>query len=180
MQTLDYSQFIEPKADEDALARLSKLVDELDRTERRILELQAETEKAGARRKKLAEEDIPELMQSVGQEVLRVPSGATVQLKKVVHASILDQNKPAAFRWFEENGHGDMIKRNVIVAFNREQEAEAKTCVEDLKKKYPQVQVKRDIHWMTLNSWVRSRLSEGKEVPALVATHDATVAEITK
>jgi hypothetical protein len=135
-----------------------------------------ETELADAQRtvKAIAEHQIPEVMERLGLEEFKTASGLRIKISKVVCAHVNVDNRETAYAWLEENGHGGMIKRSVIVGFNKGQDADAESLRADLSKKYPAVGVKLDLNAMTLKAWVTRRLEDGDEIP------DAITVEVIK
>ncbi len=94
---------------------------------------------------------IPNLMESVGQEILRTPSGVVVELEKLTTASITKKNKAEAFKWLEDHNEGGMIKKETV----------------------------RSVHHMTLGAWVRGKIKEKADIPRdLFGIYERTVAKV--
>jgi hypothetical protein len=176
----DYTDYVDAP-EGDGLAELRRLADELDEAERELRRAEVALKEAQSRVKELSEETVPAKMQEVGLESLKTPAGFTVEIKEDVFAHISKANEAAAFRWLEDNGHGGMIKRHVIVMFNKDQEAIACNLEHELSDKFPGVTQKRQVHAGTLRAWARSRLEEGDDVPVdLFGIHTRRVAKIKR
>ena len=55
-----------------------------------------------------------------------------------------------AFGWLRQNGHGDLIKNNVMITFQRKQDNEAKSLVAELREKGHNVKQAEKVEPMTL------------------------------
>ncbi len=167
------------EANPSDLARLSELADNLAFAKKEAARIEAELEAAQRRVRDIEEGSIPELMDILGMERFRTSSGFEIEVVRQVHASIANERKPVAFRWLEEHGHGGMIKRSVVVSFDRDQEEAARRLQEELRRTYPGVKEERNVHPSTLRSWVSHRLEDGEEVPEAISVHVVKVAKIT-
>jgi hypothetical protein len=131
--------------------------------------------------KKLAEQDLPELMQELNIKNFTMSNGAKVEIKDVISASVpsqgaIDRAKDDAkqeleilqqqcFDWLRDNGLGSIIKNSVEVQFGRDEDDTCSDFTKDLQER--QIYYKRalGVHPATLTSVIKERLSEGKEVP---------------
>ena len=159
---MDYSDYKQtPTGD---LAAVSKLAEDLREAQTQVEILMEALEVAQKRVTDIAEHQLPELMDAVGLETISTQSGLVVQLKNTVRASIPAARREEAMRWLEDTGHGAMIKREVSVAFGRDQESQAKELVRELGDEYD---VKTDcrVESSTLRAWVAEQLESGHEVP---------------
>ena len=92
----------------------------------------------------------------------------------------LHQELTRLFNWLRENNHGDLIKNNVSLTFGRNQDNEAKSIVDDLRKKGHNVKQAEKVEPMTLKAFVREQIEKGKDVPAdLFGVYVATRTKIT-
>jgi len=176
--THDYTEDIE--VSDDALGQLSELALELRTTQTNVatLELQLKIAKGDVR--ELEEVQIPELMAEVGMTEFATSGGLKIKVEKKVFASIPKYRMDEAIKWLDDNNEGGMVKRNVIVAFNRDQEEDATTLMTDLAAQYPAgVDQTYSVHASTLKAWARKRIEAGKETPEeLFGIHTKEVAKI--
>lgn len=173
----DYSDH-QPTASGDSLAQLAELADLYATAKEHEEILLAEYKKAKARACKIVEEDIPEIMTECGLTEFKTASGRKITIKDEVHANISQANVDAAHEWLEEHGHGGIVKRDVVVSFNKDQEEEAKEAAAGLRANFPAVKVKSNIHSSTLKAWVSSRLREGEEIPPSITYEKRPVAKV--
>ena len=70
-----------------------------------------------------------------------------------------------AFNWLRDNGLGDIIKNEILVAFGRNEDNKAASYAELAKSQGFQPTQKMKVEPMTLKALVRERLEAGKEMP---------------
>ena len=169
MPTHDYSGY-EEEAAPDQQKLLNNLADQLAAVDNEIEELNAKLTAAEARAKQLRENDIPEMMHSLGLKEIVLANGLCVKLREEVRASFFAKNpekREPAFRWLKENGHDGIIKNVVAVQFGKGDEEIAERF-EKFAREFDaplNLQRKRDIHGQTLLAFLREQLREGQEVP---------------
>lgn len=160
-------------------ARLHALVQDFRAAEQQVSLLEAELKQAEAAVRTLRETLIPELMQQLGTDIYRLPQdGTVIEITDDVKAAITVDNREAAYEWLESNGHGGLIKRTIVVAFNRDQEEAAKKLREQLEKQYAGVKQDVSVHGQTLTAWARRRRQAGEEIPECIDVHALHVAKI--
>lgn len=178
MDEYAYPVEISPEEAKGDLATLSRLAEELKAAQSEVARIEATLKSAQKRVQDLEEVAIPELMEGLGIASFRTSSGFAIEIAENVHVSITKENQPAAFRWLDEHGHGGMIKRSVLVAFNRDQESAAMALQEELATKFPGVRQDANIHPSTLKAWAKRRLEEGEELPESISVHVIKSAKI--
>jgi len=125
----------------------------------------------------LEQDLIPELMAELDMQEVKT-GDVKVTLAKKVTASITEKNKEVAFVWFDENGEGGMVRRQIVVAFDRDQENMAHALAARLGQTYENVKTDCSVHNGTLAAWVRRRLKEGKKIPPCVSFIELPFAKI--
>lgn len=174
----DYSEHVEAPKDEN-FAQLNVLTEQLHQANQKVIDLERQLNAAQARQKDIAERQIPELMDEMGLELLTTKTGLKVVVSESVHAQITKAKQDMCMDWLEENGHENLIKREVHVSFNREQQQEAADLVEDLVVRFPNVKQERKVHPSTLKSFVTQAMKDGAEIPLeLFNVHRRRVAKI--
>lgn len=115
--------------------------------------------------RKLTEEDMPELMDELGVASVTLTSGERVVLDSVLHCGIPAARKDEALTWLRDNEHGDLIKNEISVKFNKSEDnmvGEVKEVVEKLGLNYEQ---KSNVHSMTLKAFIKEQMRSGKPLP---------------
>lgn len=175
----DYSDYTETPKNETA-RELSKLVIQYNDAVRQAEQAELDLKRARSKLAYLEEEKIPEALEALGTDLYRDPvSGLTIKIEPKIFASISQANQAAAYKWLDDNGHGGMIKRNIVVAFNRDQEKEAKELQGELRKEYPGVKEDCSVHNSTLRAWVKKQLKKGTELPDSISVERRPTAKIT-
>lgn len=166
-------EFDEEEVPEEQLALLNRLCDKLAEAKALIDQKERELNDAQEGYRRLRENDIPELMLSVGLTELTMKNGVRVELREEVRVG-LPKSEPArtnALKWLHDEGHGGLVKTEISVKLNREQLREAaelwsmmeryqseRGVVLDTKKK-------EDVNYQTLNAFFRAEIRSGNEVP---------------
>lgn len=135
--------------------------------EKKIKELETELEEKRKELKGLKEAELPNMMNELGLQGFTLSNGWAIRIDPQIYASISKENQDEAYTWLESNGHGDLIKREFNIKFNKEQEKDVKKFQRDLsKRKKPlNVSIKKSVHHQTLNSWVRESIAGGIVIP---------------
>ena len=148
----------EAKELSDQVIKLRSLEYEIVAEEKKIKELKRQSEL-------LSGEVIPTMMQEMNISTLKLADGSAVEVKPIYGASIPKDKQEGAFKWLRDNGLGDLIKNQIIVAFGRNEDYKAMTCATLAQGQgYEPVQ-KLKVEPMTLKALVRERLESGKEMP---------------
>ena len=148
----------EAKELSDQVIKLRSLEDEIEEQEKKIKELKRKSEL-------LSEEVIPTMMQEMNISTLKLADGSAVEVKPIYGASIPKAKQEEAFKWLRDNGLGDLIKNQIIVAFGRNEDNKAMAYATLAQGKgYEPIQ-KLKVEPMTLKALVRERLESGKEMP---------------
>ena len=148
----------EAKELSDQVIKLRSLEDEIVEEEKKIKELKRKSEL-------LSGEVIPTMMQEMNISTLKLADGSAVEVKPIYGASIPKDKQEGAFKWLRDNGLGDLIKNQIIVAFGRNEDNKAMAYATLAQGQgYEPVQ-KLKVEPMTLKALVRERLESGKEIP---------------
>ena len=148
----------EAKELSDQVVKLRSLEDEIAAEEKKIKELKRQSEL-------LSGEVIPTMMQEMNISTLKLADGSAVEVKPIYGASIPKAKQEEAFKWLRDNGLGDLIKNQIIVAFGRNEDNKAMAYATLAQGQgYEPIQ-KLKVEPMTLKALVRERLESGKEIP---------------
>lgn len=124
----------------------------------------AELKLSAQRLLKLQRETIPERMRELDLTELKVPGGYVLGVEDKVQASISKEREDAAHRWLTDNGHGGMIKRELSVAFGREEAAKGLVLMKELLAKgYLNIRLEDWVEPPTLKAFARDRVVAGDE-----------------
>ena len=130
---------------------------------------------------KLAEQDLPDLMQELNVKDFTLNNGAKVEVQDIASGSIpsasaiqkakgddkaeLEVRQQQCFDWLRDTGNGDLIKSNVEVQFGKGEDQACNEFTKELQDRKLFYRRAQGVHHGRLNSFLKERLSEGKEVP---------------
>jgi hypothetical protein len=130
---------------------------------------------------KLAEQDLPDLMQELNVKDLTLNNGAKVEVQDITSGSIpsasaimkargderseLEVRQQQCFDWLRANNAGDLIKSNVEVQFGRDEDKACNDFADELRERNLFYKRAVGVHHGSLNSFIKERLTDGKDVP---------------
>ena len=142
---------------------------------------EAELNEAKKALRDLTELDLPQAMDEAGVSEFRLQDGSRVTVKPFYGASIPKDRVGEAHHWLEENGHGDIIKNEVICKFGKGDGHMAEQAIEVLKAAHFDPEQKESVHTSTLRAWVKEQVESGANIPLdLFGAHIGRKTEIKK
>ena len=139
------------------LAEVKELGDSLKDLDNAILNQEAELSNLKAKRKKVAEELLPELMSKSGLKLIQLNDDTKIQLNDFVDARIKDPE--AAFDWLRDTNNDSIIKNQITITLDRGDDSIAEELTSKLKEEYDiDADRKIAIHHSTLKSFCRDAL----------------------
>jgi hypothetical protein len=164
-----------PELPADQLRLIRNTIATLRDEERRLEQQTSEAEATAKRITDLAEKYLPDMLDQVGLRRLTLEADATgpavdAKLENYYRANIAaswpEAKREDAFKWLEENGHGDLIKIEVTVSFSREQAEMAKEFYQSLLLPV-QATMRKTVHAGTLKAWLREQVESQRPLPPL-------------
>ena len=153
--------------DVQACAERQKLLED----EVEALEAQVDMKKSELRR--VAEKELPDLLNAVGQTKWELPDGSVILLQDDIFASIGDENREAAHAWLRANNFEDLIKNVVSVTFGKGEDRDALLLVHNINVMadndvlhFGTLDQKEVVHSATLKAFVKERVKSGQPLPA--------------
>lgn len=153
---------------DNLLAQIAATAKDQHDAETEVERLTEKLKAAEARVSYLSEQVLPNLMQQADMAQFTTTTGLKIKVENVVRAAIPKDMRPQAAAWLERNGHGGLIKNQVIVEFDRAHAKDAPEALALVKKQFPTSLVKREgtVHPSTLSSWAREQIEGGHHIPA--------------
>ncbi len=158
----------EPEGVKDnALAQIKATAEQQERAEVKVEKSEAQLKEDKKELVRIAEKVFPELLNALEMTEDITVGGLRVQLAEKLRGSIPVAHKDEAFKWLNEEGHGHIIKRQMIIEFNKDEEKWAAKFMRDCKQRKKQLNmtVKRTVHPQTLQAWSREMLGDGEDFP---------------
>jgi hypothetical protein len=166
--TDDYAAFREDKPNDNLMAVLKSLADELEQADAEVVAAENALEEAKNKRKDIAENRIPQATDGM-EGKFNLGDGRELQVKEEIRASIAGEKRVPAIQWMDNNGYGHIVKRQVIFEFPKGDEERYEKFMEAIKAvDVPNLVMKPNftVHPATLVSWVKEQLGEGVDLPA--------------
>ena len=130
---------------------------------------------------KLAEQDLPDLMQELNMKDFTLNNGAKVEIQDIASGSIpsataimrakpedrpeLELRQQQCFDWLRSNNAGDLIKSNVEVQFSKGEDEACNEFTKELRERNLFYRRAVGVHHGRLNSFIKEQLTDGKDVP---------------
>ena len=162
------------------MSSLTSLGQDLVTAEENVFQAEHQLKLAKAKRDHIQNTLIPELMNELGVEELKLTGGRKVAVKPIFSVTPLAENRPLVYAELEKQGAGSLIKTTVSVPFGRGDEQKVKDLLQLLQDNGLAGQLAKKVEPQTLKKHVKERLAEGKPVPACFNVKKFERAEFTE
>lgn len=115
--------------------------------------------------RRVAEEDLPEAMAEAGISELKLSNGRPLKLEDDCKAAITAKTHEQAMAWLQANGHGGLIKTEVVARFERGAHEEATELSDEIAQKHDEVEMKETVNAATLKAFVKEQMRDGQPIP---------------
>jgi len=153
------------KLDDNELQTLSENITRFLRIGGMIGNTEERLRKLKEQYRRLSEEDLPQKMAELGMQDLRLKDGSRITIDMFYATRINKNNRDAAHAWLRQQGHGDIIKNQVSVAFGKGEDATARetmALLEEFLQKNGNIPTQREsVHPSTLKAFVKERIESG-------------------
>ena len=139
--------------DMEAVIELSETLVDL---ENQVAEAEERLSALKGMRKKVAEEHLPTMLETLGIDSLRLTNGKQILINKFVDARIKDED--AAYTWLRETNNSSIIKNEVKANLDRGNDALVSQVISTLQEMGVEASCKSSIHHSTLKSFCRDAL----------------------
>ena len=153
------------KLDQAGLQTVAEIARKIRDEEEYISSLESDLKKAKKGLLKLTDEDLPTMLTEIGLSSMKLDDGSEVSVKQTYGASILVDNRPAAYEWLREKGYDDIIKNTVACQFGRGEDDKAASFKAFAEKEGHYAEQKTEIHPQTLRAFVKERVENGDDFP---------------
>lgn len=146
---------------ENAKSVFKSLLADRDEAIKAVEDAEEALDEAKKRLKSIEEHTIPNTFTDMGLDDSTVLSidGMTLTIGQETYASIKAENRPKAHQFIRDFGDGRLIKHEVKIKADSEEEADK------LVKENPNATSSTSVHASTLKSWVTKRIKAGDEIP---------------
>ena len=146
---------------DDSINSISKLAERIVDFQKRISMAEDAIKADKAELRKLTDEELPAAMAEVNMKKFETDSGYSVAIKKIYVTNIKVEDRPDAFEWLRENGHGDLINNIVSINFGKGEDDIAVRFKALAEEENIPVETDTKIHPMTLRAWGKEQIEKG-------------------
>lgn len=158
--TLDLSQTADQELSDQDIQSLTDLLEQMVQLEEEMKAHEAAAKECKDRLFKLTSDLIPSRMDELGTPFIGLPDGRKVEVLDAVSVRVPKGNKADAYQWLRENNAGALIKNVVEVTFGKGEDENATALVQELEGRELPVSQSEDVHWRTMESYVKERLEK--------------------
>lgn len=166
MTDIDYgADAPKPAAVSDAMAEVEAIYHRALAVRDEVAAATETLRNATDRLRAIEEGELPALMERHGYTSFRMANGVSVTLEEKITNSIAAERRDQAYDWFEANDYGDIVKRELSVAFGVRQEKQTEALAKVIRDAGHEPVFKRVIAPATVKKIIVDRLADGREVP---------------
>ena len=155
---------LEVEATDDEIRRIAELANKQLELER---EVQIKEEELKAKKEELRsvqEHDLPDAFAEAGISEIKLADGSRVKSEPFVTAHISKANTEKAHEWLVNNGHGNIIKREILAKFAKGDDNFI-AAMKALQSIGIKVDSKEAVHHQTLKAFAKEQIQKGTDVP---------------
>ena len=150
---------------QDNMGKIGAVANDIADTDKEISDIEDQLKKKKDYKKHLSENVLPNLFAEVGLSELKLADGRHLKVSNYYGASIKEAKKEAAFKWFRNNGFGDLIKNQVSCSFGRDEDEKARGLINTLSEKGYASSQREWVEPSTLRAFIREQHEAGKQLP---------------
>jgi len=133
-------------------------------------ELEARVQKVSSKISYIERKDLPDLfsiakISSVSVEADGNHPAFVAERGTVYGAKIPDEKRMEAFQWFEQAGHGDLVKSVIQIVFGMQEHEERLRVMELLSDNGIEFWNNETVHHQTLRAFVKREITAGRVIP---------------
>tara|TARA_B100000900_G_C20566664_1_gene711431 strand:- start:1246 stop:1806 length:561 start_codon:yes stop_codon:yes gene_type:complete len=155
---------INVKATPDELNRLSRLANELIARQKDVKVHEESIKTFKERIRMISEQEIPDLLAEVGLSSFELSDGTKIKVEPFVRAHISKDRAKEAHAWLDDNGFGEIIKKEINCKFGRGDNRFTEV-LSQLDTLGIDTTTKESVHHSTLNSFCKEQMEKGTDIP---------------
>ena len=156
------------KSTDAELSSISAMANDLLALELKIEETRTELKALEQQHRLIAEGALPEALQAANLAEIVLSDGTKLSSAPFYKGHISEKNRPAAVQWLMDNGHGGIIKNEVLLKFGRDEDERAQATIASLQQRGLSPSVRQGVHPQTLNAFVKEQLTNGRDLPPIL------------
>jgi len=153
------------EATNEQLNEIAILIDKLKHKKEKFKELEERLKVLKDEINQLSQIKIPDLFDTIGLSTLKMKTGESVEVNRSYAATITKANQDQCFSWLIDNGHGGIIKREVVISLQKGDNETFKELEGYLKDRGHTYSPKETVHYQTLKAFVKEQMEKGSDIP---------------
>ena len=149
----------------EGVRTIAELATAVQKYNNQLANLEAQTKAVKENLRKITDEDLPDMLFSLGVKSFKLEDGSEISVKQTYGAHIKADNKAEAHQRLRDNGFDDIIKNTVTCEFKRGEDGQASEFMEVAASMGHAPTQKADVHSMTLKGFVKERIEAGGDIP---------------
>jgi hypothetical protein len=119
---------------------------------------------------KIERDELPEMFTRAGISSITIEAAGNhpafvAERATVYTAKIPDEKRQKAFEWFEQQGHGDLIKSMINIVFGMQEHEERLRVMKILSDAKVEYYTNESVHHQTLKAFVKREILNGHLIP---------------
>jgi hypothetical protein len=154
----------------DSIKAIVAKAQEMREVEKRIKLLKHELEFYEQKHKTISSDELPSMMADIRLKQFALDDGTQLKVIPVFVVNSPPKDKlDEVDKWLTDNGHGGMVKKHIDVQLPKsDEEVREIECI--LVENDIEYELKKSIHYQTLNKWGREMEEEGMVIPEDIFT----------
>lgn len=148
---------------EDMKTRILSLVDKEVRLDQEVTDAKVKLAELEEELKKVRREEIPALLDEMGQEECKLADGRKVTISSKVNGSVKEEFREEWFNWLEQTQNDGIIKTKVVAEFGRGEMEDARKAKEAINEAGFGCSLDRSIHAQTQAAFIREYVARDVE-----------------
>lgn len=147
--------------DDEQNAEVARLANEQLKLEQEISELENRLALTKDLHRDISTKQLPDKLAEAGLSEIKLTNGAKITVKPFYEGNIKKDREEAAFSWLRNNGHGDIIKNEIKLAFGKKEDGRAQRLREYLQSHGMDFTQKESVHYQTMRAFIREQVEGG-------------------
>lgn len=168
----DYSAYIGHNNPPNNLLEIAELAEQQLKAAQEVEIAERNLKDKKEQLREISERILPEKMEQLGLQDYTTTSGTHIEVEDKTKGYLTIENRNAGFDWMERSGFGPLIKQKLTVLFGKKDFEKAKSLLVELLDRGFVAGMEREVHWKTMDAFIRNQLAEGNSIPLEIFSVD--------
>ena len=152
------------EATDTEMRRIADLANKQLELERSVVAIDLQLKAKKEELRNVREHDLPDALAEAGLSEIRLADGSRVKAEPFVNAHITKAKSEDSHQWLEDNGFGDIIKKEINAKFGRGDKS-FQGALDHLLGSGIEATTKEAVHPMTLKAFAKEQIEKGTDIP---------------